>query len=545
MAIEARISRRGWRAIYCVAVVLVSAPYLISLTSQLYSDDFILLYYYGRRSPWRVWEFFAPRTLWTYHPLQNLYYALCWRLSGVEPWTYRAASLALHLGTAFLLMKFGRDLTGSLHFGGWAALLFAGQWRHWEAVAWAGSIATVEATFFTILTCVAFVGFLRERRWWRYGLMIGAGLGWMFSKETVIQWPLLLVLIYVYVRWRASRARTADPGGKTSGGHEAMFRFERPPLGDLVLLVAVPVFLVAAYLVFYLFLVQNTYTFAELGYRWARPHLWARHVLAWLDRALNPLIDNEVVRQLIGERADGRLPLRWMAEPIERWHLTTVAVAAVVGYFLRLRRPLPLFALAMTLVLMMPYAVLIYAYYASRYHYASMLGASLLLAAVGGEIWRQTLGGRGGVHSWKRVIVASLAGLWVVASAFQLTVDLLHDRDENRLSRQLYDFFATQRDKADRRVLFVVDTRLLQKDPHFELGWGLLECARLATGSDDVAAVEIGFDLDRRLVWEFNTIGEKYLVRPGERGWEALRLSDDYILTVAADGRGGVVLERR
>jgi hypothetical protein len=190
-----------WRATYIGAILLVSLPYIISFTSQLCSDDFILLYYYGRVPLWKFWTFFNPHTIWTYHPLQDYYYAIGWHLSGIEPWAYRAMSLAFHLAIALLLVKFGRDLTGSIHFGGWSGLLFAGQWRQWEAVAWAGSIATVQSAFFAILACVAFLSFLRRRSPAAYATMLLAAVGWFFSKETIIQLPLFLAAIYMYQRW--------------------------------------------------------------------------------------------------------------------------------------------------------------------------------------------------------------------------------------------------------------------------------------------------------------------------------------------------------
>ena len=531
---------RRWQAIYIGAILLVSLPYVISFASQLCSDDFILLYYYGTRPLWKIWAVFSPHTIWTYHPLQHSYFVIGWHISGIEPWAYRAMSLAVHLGTALLLMKFGRDLSGSIHLGGWAAIVFAGYWRQWEAIIWAASIATPESVLFTILTCVAFLRFLRRRRPAAYAAMMFAIVGWCFSKETIIQMPLLLAAIYLY--WRCSPLEcgglTPLSNGNDSINSERMFEIEgkkqggvKPPhsriVPDLARLLAAPVAMVAIYLILYALFVRNVYSFAKLGYERAPVKSWPLNVITWLDYALNPLVGNEIVNALRGAR---------IMNLIAHWHVVSAATLLLVVYFAFLRqRRLPLFALAMMLVGMIPYAALPYGYFGSRYYYSVMLGGSLLAAALARELWRLTTGKRGGRHSWLRITVAATAGLWVVASFLQLANIALHDRHVTRVPRELYDFFASQTDKADRPVLFVVDTRPVKDEVDVELGWGLLECARLALRSDKVAAVELGYDLEPHVLKEFNGYRERYLVLKTEDGQWTSRLADSIPLAAAPD----------
>jgi len=519
---------RRWKAIYLGAIVFVSLPYAISFTSQLCSDDFILLHYYGTRPLWRILGFFLPRTLWTYHPLQHYYFAVGWHISGIEPWAYRTMSLAVHFGTALLLLKLGRDLTDSIHVGGCAAVVFAGQWRQWEAISWAASIATPESTFFSALACVAFLSFLRRRRVAAYMGMILASMGWFFSKETIIQLPLLLVAIYFYRRWyeRNGLTQFATRNSKLS---------EATEWRDLVRLLAAPVAIVAVYLVFYALFVHNVYTLAKLGYEKMPVKDWPSNTFTWLDYALNPLVENEVVMALGGG----------MLMQIARWYLVSAAVILITFYLaLFRRRMLPLFALTLTLILMIPYVALRCPYLCFRYYYGLMPGVALLVVALGYEALRSAGKKRGGWQSWLRIVVGAAGGLWVVASIAQLANCALHDRDANRVSRELYDFFASQPDKADRPVLFVVDTGHVQHDVDVELGWGLLECARLALRSDKIAAVELGFDLDRNLLKEFNGYSEKYLVLRKEDGWWSSRLPDEFRLTIAPGEQGGVALEK-
>ena len=527
---------RRWRTVYIAGIIVVSLPYAISFTSQLCSDDFILLYYYGVRPLWRIGVFFLPRTLWTYHPLQDFYVALGWHISGIEPWGYRALSLAIHFGTALLLMEFGRGLTGSIHVGGCAAIVFAGFWWQWEAISWAASAATTESTFFCILTCVAFLSFLQRRRRAAYVGMIFAVVGWFFSKETIIQLPLFLTAIYVYQRWSVLEC------GGPIGPIRPISPIEPPHskiLPDLARLLAVPVAIVVVYLIFYALFVHNTYTFAKLGYETAPVNKWPANAITWLDYSCNPLLGNEIVNTLGGRR------IMRIIHQIAHWHLVAAATLLLIAYFTVIRRRmLPLFALGMMTIAMIPYLALRTPYFGNRYYYGVMLGGSLLVVSLAREMWRTTAGKRGGWHSSIRIVVAATGGLWIVAHFVQLAQTTLHDRHANRTARELYDFLASQTDKADRSVLFIVDTTPVKDEVDVELGWGLLECARVALRSDTVAAVELGFDLERSLLKDFNGCREKYLVLRKETGWAITRLPDNSRLTIAPNGHGGVVLEK-
>ncbi|MCX8035791.1 MAG: hypothetical protein N3D11_01815 [Candidatus Sumerlaeia bacterium] len=522
--------QRRWPLLYAVGVVLLCAPYAASFASQLCSDDFILLYYYGRKPLWKVWEFFSPRTIWTYHPLQHYYYAVAYNLSGIEPYAYRAMSLALHWATAFLLQRFGRTLTGSMHFGGCSALLFAGSWRHWEAVAWAGSIATVQSTLCAIGACAAFLSYLHHRRRSAYGWMLLATAGWFFSKETIIQLPLLLAAIYIYAayefRSKARAANGAREGERAEGTSQTSQTFGPFGLRDFLRVLALPTGAVVLYLAFYAVFVRNVYPHAQLGYEQAPIWFWPYNVLRWLDFALNPLYGSDLSRVF---------DVSWLLRILARLKIISLLVLIITLYLAwRWKRFLPLLALAIFLISTVPYVILDRGFMGSRYHYGPALGASLLAVSLGRELWHLARGRLTGWQSGVRIAVAGLGGIWLVVNFFQLALSTLHDRDANRPARELFDFFATQTDKKDRPVLFVVDTQKEHEIVDVELGWGLLEAARLALGSDRVAAVELGYDLEPHLLAELNGYPEKYLVRHVEDGdrWIAARLADSVRLAL-------------
>lgn len=565
---DRRFRRLRW--IYVIAILGVSLPYLVSFGSQLISDDFILLYYYGRKPLWDLGAFFSPRTIWTYHPLQQYYYAVGWHLSGIEPWSYRAMSIALHLATTFILMKFVRDLTDSVHVGGWTALVFAAQWRHYLAVTWAGSIASVQSTFFTVLVCAAFLRHLQRRRRISYALTILAAMGWFFAKETFVQLPFFLAIIYLYHFWRERH----DPPARR-------WVPRRPPqeprplwaavCGEMFLYLAAPVVLVVVYLIFRFHMVENTYRFAGLAYEEFKVPLraWGGNILSHLDFAINPLLGSQFLTYLPWSVAKG---IFWSGQA----HVLSIAILLLVWFFVVQRRMLPLFALAMTFLGMIPYFALKEGYTESRYHYASDLGAALLIVSLARELWliasfdpedrgpATTLGralqgffGRwSGWSSVIRVTVATCGALWLLTNLPSLAYYAVDDRRVNRPARELHDFFAAQADEIRGPVLFVVDPRPMkgsggntQPRPASDsldvdlLGWGLLESARLALRTDEVSAVLLGFDVDPGPLADFNAIALKYWVRKGEKGWESDRLPDDYILRPGR--RGGVELAQR
>lgn len=524
---------RLWKVLYPVGIVLVSLPYLISFGSQLCSDDFILLYYFGRHSPLDIGRFMNPAMIWTWHPLQNWSFSIAWHLSGIEPWGYRIISLGFHLATAFLVMRFVRDLGGPIHLGGVTAILFAGYWRPWEAVAWAASIATLHSTFFAVLVCVSFLRFLKTRRRLYYALMLLAGVCWVFAKETVIQMPLLMAVIYAYHHWVLAKEEE-----KPQSGEEWLIESAR--------LLTAPVVLVLFYLVFRTYIVTDVYPIGRSGYETAPPLKWLVYVLMWLDRALNPLLYEYPLSPLLQNPLSKALhlgrALKWVAA---NRLISITAILFAVYFAVRQKRYFPLFALTLALIYAIPYNVLRYGYAVSRYHHGVAVGAAMFAVAIGWEFWRLTIDKRRGIYAQIRIWVAVLGGLWIAASLLMLTHLLLQERDANVPSRAIYDFFASQADKADRPVLFIIEPHAAKAHVEVDLGWGLLECARLATSSDDTYAVELGYDLDWDLVAKYDQIPEKYLIQPVDEDakiWKSRRLGPDAHILINVDKPRGVEL---
>jgi hypothetical protein len=311
----------------------------------------------------------------------------------------------------------------------------------------------------------------------------------------------------------------------------------------MVRLLAAPGALIAAYLVLYFFFVENVYVHAKLFYPLSPVTTWHSRILKWLDRTLNPLLENNLIAYLPSISAGG---LHGLMNWIGREHIVAlVAIALALLFAIIRRRMLPMFALGMTLVTLIPYAAMRYTYFSGRYNYGVMLGSMLLAVALGAEAWHLTKDKRKGLWSLIRISIACLVGVAGAASLGQLCLSVSHDRSATQAPRALYDVLAAQSDKADRYALFLVDTHEVDHLVDVELGWGLFECARLALDSETVGAVQLGFDLNQQPLADFGTYNEKYLIVAGEKGWTVEPMPDTIRLTIARGTYIGVFLERR
>jgi hypothetical protein len=519
---EKRRLLRRWQGAYILGILVVTLPYWITFTSQLCSDDFILLYHYGRRAPWHLWAFFDPHTIWTWHPLQHLSFSISWRLSGIEPWAYRAASLAFHFGAAYLLLRLGYELTDSIHIGGCSAVLFAGHWRPWEAVAWAASIATLQSTFFALLACLGFVRYLHWRKRGDYVLMLAAGFWWALSKETVIQLPPALLAIYLYWLWyeptlreREDRFRHQDPEPPV----------QPPALREggwrqVTLLLAPAALLTTVYLLFYWAAVRDVYTLSKTGYDDLAVAQWPSSLLEWFQRIINPLMGNEVIRDFRLSRF-----ARWL----EIKHIPAVAVLIGTLIAFMYRRRFPLFALALLVISAIPYLAMPFAYATSRYSYGVLPAGLFLAVGLGAELWRMTERRPGGWRAWVRIGVAAVGSLYLVLNFLQLYHTMIQDRQANQIARETYDFLSRQNPAPGQPVVFIFNTINRHMDGHDDvpIGWGLIEMARLATGNDGVLAAAIcespgeTFTPDVKTMERIKTCPNWYVVQYTPDGWRS------------------------
>ena len=108
-----------------------------------------------------------------YHPLTILTLAINYKISGLNPTSYHAPTMALHGLNAVLVFIFvylltRRKLWPALVSG----LLFAVHPMHVESVAWATERKDVLYTFFFLGGLIAYVKYLEDEKIWKLGIVL-------------------------------------------------------------------------------------------------------------------------------------------------------------------------------------------------------------------------------------------------------------------------------------------------------------------------------------------------------------------------------------
>ena len=140
-----------------------------------------------------------------YRPIWLDWYWLNYRLFGVEPAGWHAASVLVHLLVVWLVYKIAERLTGQLDTALLAALLFGLLPVHAETVAWT---AAVEMPLQAAFELAAFYAFMmrRERQsvWWP-ALALYAGA--LLTHESAVIFP-ALIAVYVFLFESPADGRT-------------------------------------------------------------------------------------------------------------------------------------------------------------------------------------------------------------------------------------------------------------------------------------------------------------------------------------------------
>ena len=200
---RARAARRRllaalpWLLLAAAAVV----PYASNLNDYFLSDDLGLVWLFHDK-PWGdfLGMFAGDWTEGIYgvqadelRPLIALFYRLGAVFGAANPLGYHGINLTLHVASTLLVYCLGVLTTRRQGISLAAGLLFALLPGHAEAVTWISGSADVIPGFFFLATVVTFVLFRRrgQRRWYLASLAVFALA--LFTKQSAILVPLLLV----------------------------------------------------------------------------------------------------------------------------------------------------------------------------------------------------------------------------------------------------------------------------------------------------------------------------------------------------------------
>lgn len=138
---------------------------------------------------WLAFTSFDPEL---YIPFTFVSFQINHAIHGLHPFGYHLVNLLLHIGSALLVLRIGRRLTGSLAASFIAALLFAIHPLHTEAVAWASARKDVLAGFFALLSVDLWLQWADRKREGAYRWSVLSYLAALLAKVNVIVLPLVL-----------------------------------------------------------------------------------------------------------------------------------------------------------------------------------------------------------------------------------------------------------------------------------------------------------------------------------------------------------------
>jgi tetratricopeptide (TPR) repeat protein len=136
-----------------------------------------------------------------YHPLTLLSYALNYQVSGLEPWSYTLFQILFHLLNTFLVYLLVKKLTeGKETIALFVALFFGIHPMHVESVAWLSEHKDVLYTFFLLLSLLAYLRYVKEESWLRYGLALLFFLFSLLSKSAAVAMAPALFLVDYWLK---------------------------------------------------------------------------------------------------------------------------------------------------------------------------------------------------------------------------------------------------------------------------------------------------------------------------------------------------------
>lgn len=203
-AIATKASKRGqiYReiAVYLALLILTLATYWAVMGFDFVNYDDTLYVYRNRHVLSGLtaenfrWVFTSSETS-NWHPLTWLSLMFDRQIFGVNPHAFHAVNLAFHIANSMLLLLLIGKLTGTLWRSAFVAALFALHPLHVESVAWVAERKDVLSTFFGLLTILAYIGYVRQKRTLKYLLVLLLFILGLMAKPMLVTLPLVLLLL--------------------------------------------------------------------------------------------------------------------------------------------------------------------------------------------------------------------------------------------------------------------------------------------------------------------------------------------------------------
>ena len=200
---SARPARSFGRNELFMAVALAVAT--LAVYGQVVSHQFISLDddLYIRNNPMVTGGLTLKGVVWAFttfhaanwHPLTWLSHMVDSQIFGLNAGGHLLVNTLIHVSNTLLLFFFLKRVTGARWRSAIVAALFALHPLHVESVAWAAERKDTLATFFGLLSLLAYARYAEANSWKRYALVaLWLGLGLM-AKPMLVTWPFVLLLL--------------------------------------------------------------------------------------------------------------------------------------------------------------------------------------------------------------------------------------------------------------------------------------------------------------------------------------------------------------
>lgn len=470
-----------------VCAALIALAYGEAIHSYFSSDDWLMLWYYGRMPVTEPWRFFSPQVVWFYRPLQSLQFGLFYSWFGLNAVPYSLALVGLHaLATAGVYLL-ARELDSGPWFAEGVTLLFLTQWAYADVLLWKSNLNTLQWAVLTLGSGACFLRSLRPgtKPGWRIAAFGLGGLAFL-AKEMAVNGPLLLALLWAYRELKPEDLRPGNAG-------RALSRLAKA-VGPAMALAVV-------YVLFHRLSVRDIAE-DKTGYFFVAPV----QALKQMGFVYNHLLFAFYQDPLLVARSPAvEASIRGLVSGF----LLTPVLLLLVGW--RLRDRLLLFGVAWILLSFLP-AIFIRDFHASRFYYLPAVGAAILLARsarlVGG--WATKRSGFA-----RSVVLAVLCvGLcyWASANVARARQLVRADVRDGARVRLLFGALAGARGTVEPGALVV-----LQNAPvgSFGNGFGVREFVRLALNDDTLDGVMQGQPLPAERLAKLQTMKVVYSVDAG------------------------------
>jgi hypothetical protein len=486
-------SRDGRNAavLAALASLLLTLVYLPGLHSFFSNDDWALVYYYGQVQPARFWEYFSPVVIWFYRPLQAMQFGLFYHWFGLNEVPFNLSLIVMHLTVCWLSFLLLRDVTRRPMLAAGAVSLFAGLWIYLDILIWKANFNSAQWAILTLASCVAFTRYLRTgKNGWRLASYAFCFAN-LFTKESAVSTPILLLLIWACLEWTPEQLRPA--------AWPALLRRSLFLLGPAIAIVIVYIVLHGQVEDIYSSVQKPDYSFVDPGQALRHILVAYNHTLISFraDPVLLPMVPGlrQVVLTLVQDR---------YAVPI---NLVPVVLAIGVLAWRKGDRLLA-FGMGWILISFLP-MIFLRSFHASRFYYLPALGGALVMARLLELAWTAADRFRDGPRSAVRVGVLTFAAYLLVANVATTLNLVLADRDQSAKSRGVHELLLSQRGQVEPGALVVLRNA---PDTFFNGGLGAPEMARLALNDRTVDAVIDGQHMEDARVAELRAKPNVYLV---------------------------------